>query len=112
MLERLLRFSLHHRFMVVILTLVVGAYGAWSFTRLPIDAVPEEAVQTIDGDPAVFVPVKGEASTFTKRTVRVGDAIDEMVPILDGLTEGESVVVAGSFLLKADLGKASAKEED
>ena len=90
-------------------SIAVGAAGA---KGEPVLAVPEEAVQTIEGDPAVFVPAKGEANTFTKRVVRVGAPIDELVPVLEGLAEGESVVVAGSFLLKADLGKASAKEED
>jgi hypothetical protein len=34
-----------------------------------------------------------------------------MVPVLSGLAEGEPVVVAGSFLLKADLGKSSAEHQ-
>jgi cobalt-zinc-cadmium efflux system membrane fusion protein len=34
-----------------------------------------------------------------------------MVPILDGLEAGEQIVVAGSFILKAELGKGSAAHE-
>ena len=41
MLERILHFSVAHRFLVVLLTLVVGAFGAYSLLRLPIDAVPD-----------------------------------------------------------------------
>lgn len=41
MIERILRFSLHYPFGILILTLIVAAYGVHSFTRLPIDAVPD-----------------------------------------------------------------------
>ena len=34
-----------------------------------------------------------------------------MVPILDGLQADEEIVVAGSFILKAELGKAGAAHE-
>lgn len=74
-------------------------------------AVPESAVQTVEGKPAVFVPVEGEANTFAKREVRVGPAVGGMVPILSGLKSGERYVAEGSFVLKADLGKAGAAHE-
>ena len=41
MLERVLRFSIHHRWLVVLLTAGIGAAGIWSLHRLPIDAVPD-----------------------------------------------------------------------
>ena len=41
MLERVLRFSINHRWLVVLLTLGVAAVGVWSLQRLPIDAVPD-----------------------------------------------------------------------
>ncbi|WP_437758645.1 efflux RND transporter permease subunit [Sorangium sp. So ce1389] len=41
LLSRLLAFSVRHRFLVVALTLAAGALGAYNFTRLPIDAVPD-----------------------------------------------------------------------
>ncbi len=41
MLERLLRFSIRHRWLVLVLTLGAAAIGAWNFLRLPIDAVPD-----------------------------------------------------------------------
>lgn len=80
-------------------------------TAEPVLAVPDEAVQTVEGGPAVFVPVPGEENTFVKRAVKVGRAVGGMVPVRAGLKEGESVVVAGSFILKAELGKGSAGEE-
>ncbi|WP_437666736.1 efflux RND transporter permease subunit [Sorangium sp. So ce1182] len=41
LLSRVLAFSVRHRFLVVALTLAAGALGAYNFTRLPIDAVPD-----------------------------------------------------------------------
>ncbi len=41
LLSRLLSVSIRHRFLVVAVTLAVGALGAYNFTRLPIDAVPD-----------------------------------------------------------------------
>jgi cobalt-zinc-cadmium efflux system membrane fusion protein len=74
-------------------------------------AVPDEAVQAVEGKPAVFVPVDGEANTFAKREVEVGEAVGGMVPIHSGLKEGEEYVAGGSFVLKAELGKGEAGHE-
>ena len=41
MIDRILAFSIHHRWLVVVAALAVAALGAWNFTRLPIDAVPD-----------------------------------------------------------------------
>ncbi|MEO8366043.1 MAG: CusA/CzcA family heavy metal efflux RND transporter [Pseudoxanthomonas sp.] len=41
MLERLIVFSIRHRWMMLLLTLALVAIGAWSSTRLPIDATPD-----------------------------------------------------------------------
>lgn len=77
----------------------------------PVLAIPQEAVQTVEGGPAVFVPVPNEPNTFAKRAVRVGAPVGGMVPVLEGLAEGELLVIVGSFLLKAELGKAGAAHE-
>ena len=77
----------------------------------PVLAIQQDAVQTVEGGPAVFVPVPNEPNTFAKRAVRLGTAIGTMLTVLEGLTEGEPYVVSGSFLLKAELGKAGASHE-
>ena len=77
----------------------------------PVVAVPDEAVQTIEGGTAIFVPVKGEPGTFAKRAVTVGPAVSGMVPILSGLVEDEEFVFSGAFILKAELGKGSAAHQ-
>jgi heavy metal efflux system protein len=41
MIDRILAFSITNRWLVIILALGLGAFGAWNFTRLPIDAVPD-----------------------------------------------------------------------
>ncbi len=76
-----------------------------------IIAVPDEAIQTVEGGPAVFVPVADEPNTFARRAVSIGKTVGGLVPIHSGLQEGEEFVVAGSFILKAELGKGSAAHE-
>jgi cobalt-zinc-cadmium resistance protein CzcA len=41
MLEKTIRFAIAHRWLMLVLTLALIAGGAWSFTRLPIDATPD-----------------------------------------------------------------------
>ena len=77
----------------------------------PMVAVPDEAIQTVEGGPAVFVPVANEPNTFAKRAVTVGKPIGGLVPVYAGLVEGERFVIAGTFILKAELGKGSAAHE-
>jgi cobalt-zinc-cadmium efflux system membrane fusion protein len=71
-------------------------------------AVPAKAVQDIGGQTVVFVPVPGEENTFKAREVAVGPEVDGWLPVERGLVDGESLIVRGGFLLKAELGKAMA----
>lgn len=41
MIEKILRFSIYNPFIVFLFTLILSGYGAYSFIRLPIDAVPD-----------------------------------------------------------------------
>jgi membrane fusion protein, heavy metal efflux system len=79
--------------------------------NLGVLAVPESSVQSIEGKPVVFVPLNDKPNTYLKRPVTVGTAVGGMVPVIYGLREGESIVLTGTFLLKAELGKSSAKHE-
>lgn len=72
-------------------------------------AIPQEAVQTVEGGDSVFVPVEGEPNTFAKRAVVIGRAVNGYVPVISGLADGEPFVVTGTFILKAELGKGSAE---
>uniref|UniRef100_UPI0025CBB865 efflux RND transporter permease subunit n=1 Tax=Tardiphaga sp. TaxID=1926292 RepID=UPI0025CBB865 len=41
MIRSILALSIRHRWIVVLLTLGVALFGAWSLRHLPIDAVPD-----------------------------------------------------------------------
>ncbi|GIW42389.1 MAG: RND transporter [Candidatus Binatia bacterium] len=64
-------------------------------------AVPEEAIQRVDGKPVVFV-VEG-SGLYRARRVQAGRKSAGLVEILRGLEEGERVVTRGAFYLKSEL---------
>lgn len=68
--------------------------------------VPRAALQTIDGQPAVFVQT---ATGFEKRAVKVGRQDGVGVEVLAGLSPGEPIAVENTFVLKAEFGKAAAE---
>jgi len=70
-------------------------------------AVPAEAVQYVDGQPTIYVPTK-KVRTFKARPIAIGPEIDGWLPVTKGLKLDEKVVVKGSFVLKAEFGKAGA----
>ncbi len=68
-------------------------------------AVPDAAIQTVEGRTAVFVR---EGETFSARPVQIGRSDGKMVEVLSGLQRGEEFVSANSFIFKADFGKSEA----
>jgi cobalt-zinc-cadmium efflux system membrane fusion protein len=70
-------------------------------------AVPASAVQIVDGQPTVYMLTKKQ-NTFKARAIAVGQPVGEWLPVLKGLVANEQVVTKGSFLLKAEFGKAGA----
>ena len=73
------------------------------------DLVPHEAIQTIAGQPTVFV--EESAGRFAPRTVTLGVEVDGLVEVVSGLADGDTVVVGGSFVLKAELLRTAAQPE-
>src|SRR5262245_21416376 len=75
MLERIIRFSIEHRMLVVLLTLAAAGLGGYALQRLPIDAVPDitnEQVQ-INTLVAALSPVEMEKQvTFPIETALAG----------------------------------------
>ena len=71
--------------------------------------VPEDAVQTWEGQDVVFVRTK---TGFVARPVLVGARAAGRAEIASGLRAGESIVVKNAFLLKAELAKGEAEEEE
>jgi cobalt-zinc-cadmium resistance protein CzcA len=75
MLEAIVRVALARRFLVIGLTLVAAAYGAFQFLRLPIDAVPDITnVQVqINTDAPGYSPLESEQRiTFPIETALAG----------------------------------------
>ncbi|GAV20648.1 membrane fusion protein, cobalt-zinc-cadmium efflux system [Mariprofundus micogutta] len=66
--------------------------------------LPESAIQRQGNELIVFV--EEEPGHFERREVKVGKAVVGMVIVLEGLKEGESVVINGSFVLASELAKS------
>jgi len=67
--------------------------------------VPEDAIQTIQGEPVVFV--LGPGGGFSVNPVVIGERIGTRRAVTGGLDGRAVVVVAGAFNLKAELLKSS-----
>ncbi len=67
-------------------------------------AVPVASLQRLANEWVVFVPK--DASTYQIRKVGRGRDLGGEVEILSGLKDGDTIVVDGSFLLKAEADKA------
>ncbi len=55
MLNRIIQFSISNKLIIALFTLMLVAWGVYSFTRLPIDAVPDitnNQVQVITVSPS------------------------------------------------------------
>ena len=74
MLERIIRASIAHRWLVLILVLALSGLGIWNYSRLPIDAVPDITnVQVqINTEAPGYSPLEAEQRvTFPVETARV-----------------------------------------
>jgi cobalt-zinc-cadmium efflux system membrane fusion protein len=67
-------------------------------------AVAASAVQSVGDKPAVFVRVAGG---FAARAVTLGRSDANQVEVQTGLAAGDAYAAANSFVIKAELGKAS-----
>lgn len=72
--------------------------------------VPRHAIQTVDGQPFVFV--QREVGKFEMRPVERGVELDEDIEIVRGLKADETIVVDGSFILKSEALKAQMGAND
>jgi len=70
--------------------------------------VPTRALQTMEKQTVVFVR---SGDTYTARPVRLGERDVENAEVIEGLKAGEEIVVEQSYLIKADLEKASAAHD-
>ncbi len=70
-------------------------------------AIPAAAVQIVEGQATVYT-FTGKTRTFKSKPITVGKPVNGMIPVVGGLKEKENVVIQGTFLLKAEFGKAGA----
>lgn len=101
---------------VIVPDQVVGALQAGAFVEVRIaigsetDAnvisVPEDAVQTIDGEQIVFVR---DGNAFEPVEVQTGTRSAGSITIISGLESGMMIASENAFLLKAELGKSEAE---
>ena len=64
--------------------------------------IPRAAVQMVGDRSVVYVADASETGRFVEREVQLGAAIGEEVEVTRGLAPGDSVVVKGSFSLRAE----------
>ncbi len=85
MLERILKFSIHQRWVVLIATLAVAVLGVYNYQRLPIDAIPDIT--------NVQVQINTEATGYSPLEVeqRITFPIETSIAGLPGLIETRSL---------------------
>lgn len=71
--------------------------------------VPDAALQKMNGEDAIFVRTK---DGFETRAVTLGAAAGGMTEIRSGLRAGEEIAAANSFLIKSELEKGSAGDDE
>jgi multidrug efflux pump subunit AcrA (membrane-fusion protein) len=67
--------------------------------------VPQDAVQQVNGQDAVFVRVS--ADHFVMHPIQAGESAQSMVRVISGIHPGDQVVTRGSFLVKSQLLRSS-----
>lgn len=68
-------------------------------------AIPEEAVQNLDGEKIVFI-LEGQ-DVFSIRHVELGNKVGNQIIIARGLESGQRIVIKGAFTLKTELTKGT-----
>lgn len=88
--------------------LIVGSTSGSEKTAAAVLLVPTSALQR-DGDRSIVFVVKGPGQ-FGAREVKAGHEAGGLVHIEQGLRASETVVTAGSFVLKSELAKSEMGE--
>jgi membrane fusion protein, heavy metal efflux system len=74
--------------------------------------VPEAAVERSGGEAFVYVAVPGEAGTFARTEVELGEATASGVAVTAGLSAGQQVATKGVFYLRSARQKGELAEHD
>ena len=76
----------------------------------PVLAVPQSALQTLEGRSSVFV--QKEPGVFVRRIVETGHTFEGFTEVLSGVKPNDLIVTEGSFVLKSEFARASLVEEE
>lgn len=71
--------------------------------------VPNAAIQTVQGQPSVFLPAEGG---FRVQTVKLGRSNTQQTEIIKGLNPGDKVATGQTFALKSELEKGAGEDND
>jgi cobalt-zinc-cadmium efflux system membrane fusion protein len=80
-----------------------------SYEGKTVLAVPQSALQTLEGRTTVFV--QSEPVVFGRRLVETGHSFEGFTEVYSGIKAGDVVVTEGSFVLKSEFAKASLADE-
>lgn len=71
--------------------------------------IPEDAVQSLDGKPTVFLatPDSKGGAYFQPQTVEIGTRANGGIAVLQGLSKGDVVVTRGAIAIRAQMKKGS-----
>jgi cobalt-zinc-cadmium efflux system membrane fusion protein len=72
-------------------------------------AVPQSALQTLEGRTTVFV--QSAPGVFERHFVETGHSFEGFTEVLSGVRPGDAVVTEGSFILKSEFAKATLAED-
>ena len=84
MLDHIIQFSIKNKLVIALLTLALIAWGSWSLTRLPIDAVPDITNNQVQ----IITPAPSQAALDIERLVTF--PIEQSVATIPGLVEVRS----------------------
>jgi cobalt-zinc-cadmium efflux system membrane fusion protein len=84
--------------------------GAISGDAGTVMVVPRGAIQTVDGQPFVFVEKK--AGEYAMRPIERGDQIENDIEVLRGVSPDDSIVFDGAFILKSEVLKSQMGTND
>jgi cobalt-zinc-cadmium efflux system membrane fusion protein len=71
--------------------------------------VPAGALARVEGEDVVFAPAD-EERTFRPVPVRLGRRDGDVVEVLEGLDEGDTIVTSGAFTLRSELSRGELAE--
>ncbi|OWW24370.1 hypothetical protein B4Q04_16140 [Zobellia sp. OII3] len=97
MINRIIDFSIHNKFIVGLFTLALIGAGIWIITQVPIDAVPDI---TFEQNPKALrehteIENKGGnliAGMYIKDRIQVGNNVVKALPVSASVKEGEKVL--------------------